>query len=87
MKITFKSKPLDGFIKTPRNISKKNVVERSYEGERWDGVINSTILHNVIMRKIKSIGLDQINLNALPANVSVTDGFLKEVTIDLGPSF
>lgn len=92
MRITFKSKSYKNSynfdtIKTPKNISRTNVVKNSYYGEKWDAIINSNILPNLIMKKIKFLGLEYININELPENVSIQDGFLKEVTLDLGASY
>lgn len=92
MKITFKAKPYKNaynsdIIKTPKNLFRTNVIQNSYNGEKWEGIINSNILPNAIMRKIHALGLEYININQLPENVSIQDGFLKEVTLDLGASY
>jgi len=92
MKITFKTKTYINAlnketIALPKKINRTHVVKEPLNGQRWDGIINSNMLPNAISRKIDSLKLQYINLDSLPDCVTIEDGFLKQVTIDLGSSY
>lgn len=93
MKITFKAKSYINAlgketIQTPKKFSRgSHIVYRSWEGEAWDTVINSDMLNLAINRKINTLKLHYINLDSLPDCVIIQEGFLKQVTIDLGSTY
>jgi len=92
MKITFKAKTYINAlnketIALPKKINRTHVVKESLNGQKWDGIINSNMLPTAISRKIDSLNIHYLNLDALPDYVTIQDGFLKQVTIDLGSTY
>lgn len=92
MKITFKAKSYINAlgketIATPKKITKQHVVNGSLSGEKWDGIINSDLLPRMISRAVEKLRLNFIHPESLPNNITIDDGFLKQVTIDLGSTY
>ena len=92
MKIQFKTKPyLNALgkmtIATPKKLSRCHVIRGTETGTRWDNYINSNLLPHLISNQISKMQLNYIYEDMLPENVTIADGFLKQITIDLGDNF
>jgi hypothetical protein len=86
-KIVFKAKTSNGVLKFPNSIRKNQIVIEKGD-TRLSRYENSDLFLNIIYHHLRSVVRltlgTSIFLGDLPEFVSIKEGFLSEVTIDLG---